>query len=258
MRLATLNVLNGRSLHDGIIDTDRIRAAAAELDVDVLCVQEVDRGQPRSHHIDIIAEMADALGAEYYRFVPALVGTPGDEWRAAHVGDRDERPAYGVGLISRWPVRSWRVLRLFASGLRAPVLIPGTRAKVMMLDDEPRVVLAAVIDLPGGPVTVATTHLSFVPGWNVRQLRITQRALRQLPGPRLLLGDLNIPAWLLSGVSRWKSLAKLPTYPVGGPHIQFDHALAEPISSLPPVVGVETPELPISDHRALVVTFAPH
>ena len=38
--------------------------------------------------------------------------------------------------------------------------------------DEPRVLLAAVVDAPFGRLTIATTHLSFVPGWNVWQLRI--------------------------------------------------------------------------------------
>jgi hypothetical protein len=41
--------------------------------------------------------------------------------------------------------------------------------RVLFLPDEPRVLLAAVLDTPEGPVTAATTHLSFVPGWNVRQ-----------------------------------------------------------------------------------------
>ena len=53
---------------------------------------------------------------------------------------------------------------------------------MILLRDEPRVLLAAILDTPYGDVTVAATHLSFVPGWNVRQLRSSVRALRTLPG----------------------------------------------------------------------------
>jgi hypothetical protein len=67
-------------------------------------------------------------------------------------------------------VTSWHVTRLPASPLRSPVLLPGTR-RVIWLQDEPRVGLAAVVQAPDGPITVGTTHLSFVPGWNGKQLR---------------------------------------------------------------------------------------
>jgi endonuclease/exonuclease/phosphatase family metal-dependent hydrolase len=127
---------------------------------------------------------------------------------------------------------------------------------VILLDDEPRVVLAAVLDSPVGELTVATTHLSFVPGWNARQLRLAISGLRKLPAPRILLGDLNMPAWAIGAVSPWRSLARISTYPVDAPRIQFDHVLADPANGLPPVAGVEAPMLPLSDHRALVVTLA--
>jgi endonuclease/exonuclease/phosphatase family metal-dependent hydrolase len=257
MRLATFNLLHGRSLADGVVDADRLRAAVAAIDADVLGIQEVDRGQPRSHGLDLTAEVAAALGAVDHRFAPSLIGTPGHRWRAATgEGNGAGEPAYGVGLASRWPVRSWHVLRLAASRLRSPVLLPGRRSRVILLDDEPRVVLAAVVETPAGPITVATTHLSFVPGWNARQLRLAVAGLSALPAPRLLLGDLNMPAWAVALVSPWRQLARLPTYPAHAPRIQFDHALGDPDGGFPPVVGVEAPALPLSDHRALVVTLA--
>jgi endonuclease/exonuclease/phosphatase family metal-dependent hydrolase len=40
-------------------------------------------------------------------------------------------------------------------------------------------------------LTVANTHLSFVPGWNRVQLRRLTRDLRGFPGPRVLMGDLS-------------------------------------------------------------------
>ena len=51
-----------------------------EIDADVIGLQEVDRFQPRSGGVDQTAVVADALGAEHWRFVPALHGTPGEDW----------------------------------------------------------------------------------------------------------------------------------------------------------------------------------
>jgi endonuclease/exonuclease/phosphatase family metal-dependent hydrolase len=104
-------------------------------------------------------------------------------------------------------------------------------------------------------MTVATTHLSFVPGWNVRQLHGTQRALRELPAPQFLIGDLNVPGRLLRPVSDWRMLASRPTYPATRTRMQFDHVLLDPkgAAGIPPVHTSETPTLEISDHRPLIV-----
>ena len=49
MRLATFNILHGRSSHDGVVDAGPARATACSaLDADVLALQEVDLDQPRS------------------------------------------------------------------------------------------------------------------------------------------------------------------------------------------------------------------
>jgi len=272
MRLGTFNLLHGRSLSDGRVDAPRLREAVAGLEVDVLGIQEVDRNQPRSAGLDLTVEVAAAVGpspggagradvtrdaAPAHRFTPALVGTPGSAWRAATDDDADggDQPGYGIGLVSRWPVLSWHTERLGAAPLRSPIVVPGSKASVVLLHDEPRVLLAAVLDSPAGPLTVATTHLSFVPGWNLRQLRQVVRALRRLPGPRVLLGDLNIPAHIAWPVSRWTALARVPTYPADAPRIQFDHVLADPQDSarLPAVRSVEARRTALSDHRALVV-----
>ncbi|HEU4422593.1 MAG TPA: endonuclease/exonuclease/phosphatase family protein [Pilimelia sp.] len=260
MRLATFNVMHGRSLHDGRVDAARFTEAIAGLDADVLALQEVDRGQSRSGHLDLTALAAQALGAPAYRFAAALVGTPGERFRAL-VGDDDggREPAFGVGLVTRWPVRSWHVTRLTGAPVRSPILAGGPGGRLMLLRDEPRVVLAAVIEGPAGPFTAATTHLSFVPGWNVGQLRRTVRALRLLPGPRVLLGDLNMPGRLAALVSGWLPLARCATYPAPWPQLQLDHLLLDRRggAAWPPVVAASAPPLPLSDHRPLVVQVGP-
>jgi endonuclease/exonuclease/phosphatase family metal-dependent hydrolase len=114
--------------------------------------------------------------------------------------------------------------------------------------------VAAVLDRrPGeGPSTVATCHLSFVPGVNVGQLRAVCRWLRTLPGPRVLIGDLNLPGGLPARVSRWPQLARVPTYPSWRPRVQWDHALGDGIDPAA-ATRVQAVGLPVSDHRALLV-----
>jgi endonuclease/exonuclease/phosphatase family metal-dependent hydrolase len=254
VRLATFNVLHGRSLDDGRVDPDRYCAALAALNADVVGLQEVDLDQPRSSRLDLTALAAEALGAADHRFAAAVVGTPGVAFTAA-VGPAGAPPAtgepqYGVALVSRFPVRRWLVHRLPAAPTRAPIPVGGGR--VMMLPDEPRVLRAGVLDTPYGPVTAATTHLSFVPGWNVYQLRRVVRALRALPGPRVLLGDLNLPARVAQVVSGWRVAAQLPTYPARMPRIQLDHVLVDPTAAAR-IGPACTPPTSISDHRPLVV-----
>jgi hypothetical protein len=98
VRLATLNLLNGVSLQDRTVAPARLAQAVRLLRADVLGLQEVDRGQPRSHGADLTAAVAAATGAQHWRFVPALVGTPGGSWRAAtDEDDETTGPAYGIG-----------------------------------------------------------------------------------------------------------------------------------------------------------------
>ena len=253
MRLASFNLLHGRSLSDGQVEVERLSDAVRELDVDVLGLQEVDRGQSRSSSRDLTREAAEVMGTEHWRFVPALVGTPGGAWRAAVDADHEgAEPSYGIGLVSKYPVQEWHVIRLAAAPVKSPVMLPGTK-QVMWLQDEPRIGLAAVVQTPSGVITVATTHLSFVPVWNGVQLRKLCARLAQLPGPRILLGDLNMPPPFPRALSGWRSLAKVKTYPANDPKIQLDHVLAS--GDVGPVRSVDTPELPLSDHRALVITL---
>lgn len=192
------------------------------------------------------------MGAADWRFQPALVGEPGGRWRAAtgEAGEEDE-PGYGVGIVSRLPVLRWHVLRLTAAPVKAPVFVPGGKGRVILLPDEPRIVLAA--DLAS--VRVATTHLSFVPGYNLVQLRRATQWLASLgPEPCALLGDLNVPGPFPALASSWRPLARARTYPADRPTLQIDHALGR--GPLPPVVGTATPHLPLSDHLALVVDLA--
>lgn len=255
MRLATWNVFHGRNPVDGVVDASRLAAAVEDLDVDVLALQEVDRGQPRSGMVDVTDVAARAMGAVDARFVPTVVGDPATSWRPA--GEEDlglSRDGYGVALLSRFPVVSWHVLRLApAPVVRMPIPVPGMR-QVLWLRDEPRAVVAAILRTPAGPVSVACTHLSFVPGVNAAQLRRGMRWLRALPGPHVLMGDLNLPAGLVGPLTGARLLARVTTYPRSRPRLQVDHVVGD--GALPPVASVSVPQPPVSDHLPVVVHLA--
>lgn len=250
MRIATFNVLHGRSIEDGWVDAARFQGAIAALDADLLALQEVDRCQARSGLLDLPGLAAAAGGAAAWRFTAAAIGTAG-RWRPARAGDEVAwGPAYGVVLLSRYPVTDFCELRFPAAPVRSPVLLPGS-GRVRLLRDEPRVAVVALLDTPAGPLTVAATHLSFVQVWNAAQLAGLAAALRRFPAPQILMGDLNLPGALPRLVTGWPSLARRPTFPSPRPRLQIDHVLAS--GRLPPVRSVETPRLAVSDHLPLVV-----
>lgn len=252
VRVATWNILHGRAPGNGVVDAARLERAVRDLDADVLALQEVDRGQARSGFLDLTAVAARAMGAARSRFVPTVIGDPATRWRPADDADLEATDGgYGIALLTRHEVQAWHLLRLAPSSrVRAPVLVPGAR-RVLWLRDEPRAVLAATLSTPAGVLTVACTHLSYVPGVNMRQLRQATRWLRQLPGPRLLLGDLNLPAALVSRLTGGRLLARARSYPAGRPVIQLDHVVGD--GELPPARAVQVPRPPLSDHAPLVV-----
>lgn len=250
MRVATFNILHGRSVHDGVISLDRLRAAIRQIDADVLGLQEVDLDQPRSEMADLTAVASAAMGAVAHRFVAALAGTPGATWIAATGREQPGTAAYGIALLSRYEARNWQVLRLPRIPMRFPMYLPGPQ-RVAIVREEPRAVVLAQLATPSGPVTVANTHLSFVPGWNRVQMQYLRRNLAALAGPRILLGDLNMTPPAAAQWARMRPLGTAATFPADAPTRQLDHVLTDATGIT--AAGCEAPLLPISDHRALVV-----
>jgi endonuclease/exonuclease/phosphatase family metal-dependent hydrolase len=250
VRIATFNILHGRSMEDGRVDVDRLADAVKTLDADVLGLQEVDRDQPRSMNADLTAVAAEAMGAVDSQFVAALSGTPGGTWMAATGEEQPGSASYGIALLSRLPVISWRVVRLPASTVRLPVWFRGMKAPKFVCD-EPRVAVAAVLEGPGGQFTVANTHLSYVPGWNGLQLRRLVRSLAGTREPLVLMGDLNMQPQRAARLSGLRPIATAATFPAPVPRRQLDHVLVRgPLRATGPAAALH---LPLSDHRALVV-----
>jgi len=304
VRLATYNLLHGTTVLGGMAEPARdasgkvvgpplvaddlpLRAAVAQLDADVIGLQEVDVDQPRSGGAHQVRSVAEAIGAQHWHFAASVSGTPGDahwdpadvrhddsshphlRWLPAHekvgpvgppvesgdTSDEDHGPLYGVGLVSRLPVLEWRSTRFAPAPWSLPLMIPAEpRPQFIRVPDEPRAAIAAVIEGTHGPFTVATVHLSFVPGYNIRQLRQLTRWLVGLPRPLVLLGDFNLPGRLPARVTGWERLLRERTYPVMRPRVQLDHVLADGLS--PQQLATAVPEvhlLPVSDHAAVTV-----
>ncbi|MCI2238189.1 endonuclease/exonuclease/phosphatase family protein [Paenibacillus sp. TRM 82003] len=255
MRLATFNILHGRSLEDDRVDVGRYAAAIASLDADVVALQEVDRSQERSARADLTAVAAEALDAGEHRFVAALSGTPGATWMAATGQEQPDEAAYGIALLSRFPVRSWEVVRLPSVPCTVPVVFPGQR-RPKLVRDEPRVAVVAAVEDPstGRCLTVASTHLSFVPGWNSWQLRRLARTLRRSPAPVVLMGDLNLEPEAVRRSTGMRPLVRADTFPVHAPERQLDHVLVGDDGARPlRVHDARARRLPLSDHLALTV-----
>ena len=252
MRLATFNILHGRDRVEERVDLGRFRDAIAALDADVLALQEVDRDQPRSQRADLTALAAEAMGAVAHRFVAAVIGTPGGDWITATGDEPAGGPQYGVALLSRYPARDWQTVRLPRAPLRIPLYAPGHG--LLVLKEEPRVAVAARLDTPLGELSVASTHLSFVPGWNRGQLRRVQRELAARHDRLILMGDLNMAPPAPTRVTGYASLAAHVTFPAHAPTRQIDHVLAHGVT--PTVTATRAVDLAISDHQALVVDIS--
>ena len=245
MRIATWNLLHGLGIPDGKYDHDRLIANAQLFsEMDLVALQEVDCGQPRTqldHQAEIVGE---AMSLPYRAFSPALFGTPGEKWQSAHHPDL---PQFGVALLSRRAPLAIHHFTMKGAPFGAPLFIPNSG--FIYIKDEPRAAVAMEFE----NFVIASTHLSFVPGYNVAQLRKLTKWLKQFGKPAMIAGDLNLPPSLIKKSTRWKSLAQLKTYPKWGPRTQLDYLLVEDPSMWGAITTLPTPSLTISDHLPLLL-----
>jgi len=241
---------------------------------DIYGFQEVDHFLPRSHSRPQMRDIAETLGARDWAMAPSVIGTPGEKWRPLRKDEPEiitnksshlelMHESYGIGIVSKVPVISWHRLNLGNSPIGMPLVVPGDetgkgRPRFIYVRDEPRVAIAAVLE--NGWVII-NTHLSFVPGFNLAQLRKIKRWARKLGEENkcrvVIMGDLNLPKNLPVIASDWISLVQQNTYPSWGAKIQFDYILAQglregkyhPIDTSTLAIS----HLGISDHLPLAV-----
>jgi endonuclease/exonuclease/phosphatase family metal-dependent hydrolase len=224
-----------------------LHRAIAALSTDVIAVQEIDFKLPRSGSVNQITEVASAMGAKDWAFAPSIIGTPGEKWRKLSGGDAkliDNNSSevlagsYGIGIASKIKVLKWHRLELGNSPIGMPLVVPtesetSSRPKLraIYVHDEPRLALAATLE---NGFTIVNTHLSFVPGVNLAQLKKLKKWALQIGEETntkaLLVGDLNLPKSLPVALSKWRSLVSQNTYPSWGAKVQFDYILSNELT----------------------------
>jgi endonuclease/exonuclease/phosphatase family metal-dependent hydrolase len=226
-----------------ISDSSALIAAVQSLDSDIYAFQEVDHFLPRSQSRPQMRDIAESIGARDWAMGPSVIGTPGESWRKLNLSEPEiisnssihselMHETYGIGIVSKIPVLQWHRLNLGNSPIGLPLIVPGDetrkgKPRFIYVKDEPRLALAAVLE---NGFTVVNTHLSFVPGFNLAQLRRVKKwalDIAEETGTRaIVVGDLNLPNNLPVVASHWKSLVTQKTYPSWGSKIQFDYILS--------------------------------
>ena len=226
-----------------VADSGLLTRAVQSLDSDVMAFQEVDHFLPRSESRPQMRDIAESIDARDWAMAPSVIGTPGESWRKLGPSEPEiitsasshaelMHESYGIGIVSKIPVVSWHRLNLGNSPLGLPLVVPGDetgkgKPRFIYVKDEPRLALAAVLE---NGFTIVNTHLSFVPGFNLAQLRRVKKwalSIAEETGTRaIVMGDLNLPKNLPVLRSSWKSLVTQNTYPSWGGKIQFDYILS--------------------------------
>lgn len=230
MRVVTFNAQHGW-VGGEPAGVAQVSDAVAALDADLVALQEVDVGDPRSGGVDQPAAVAAAIG--------------GTSTFAA----QREGGTTGVALVARGSITDVDVLRFVSRRgpkrdrpVSVPLVRPARRA----------IVLARATV---GPLSVSVTsaHLDLVRPVSHGQLERVVAALAARPGPRLLLGDLNRRSGWVGPTCAAVGLDLLaddtPTHPVSSPVRRIDHLATSGLV----VSRVEVVQLAVSDHRALVV-----
>ena len=203
------------------MDIEVLATWCAGLDADVLALQEVDVGLPRSGGVDTVAAVAEASGGEAF-FAPALEIDGG---------------RYGNALIVKGSLHETEVIRL-----------------ERVRGDERRSLGLARVQLSAGEVTIGFTHLAVNPFSARRQLRAAAAAAAQRGSPTILLGDFNLDGFDARRVlQRANSPLELcgpmaPSFPAARPLRRIDHICVGGLSAGP---TEPLARAPVSDHLAV-------
>ncbi|HEX7168814.1 MAG TPA: endonuclease/exonuclease/phosphatase family protein [Acidimicrobiales bacterium] len=223
LRVVSFNIQHGQRGDATGVDIALTGSVVAALKPDVLALQEVDVGVPRSAMVDEAAEVAAACGLDHL-FAPATaVGGVG---------------RYGNALCVRGSLDAPEVRRLPRRRFRS----------------EPRSVGIARVRVDDVTVTVAATHLSIHREEVFDQLRACVSWLVARPGPWVLVGDLNllpdevVPT--VEGAGLTLADTSVPTFPAASPRIRIDHVA---VGGGLRIAAIDVAETPASDHRPLVV-----
>ena len=218
----SFNIQHGLRGDGTRVDIGLTGSVAAALKPDVLALQEVDVGVPRSGAVDEAAEVAAAAGMAHVFGPAARVGVVGQ---------------YGNAVLARGTIEDVAVRRLPRRRFRS----------------EPRAVVLARVSIGGLAFTVGATHLSIHREEVFAQLHAALAWTVARPAPWVFVGDLNLlphevqPAMEAAGLTLAGGEA---TFPASAPRIRIDHVA---VGGGLQVESVEVAETAASDHRPLVV-----
>jgi endonuclease/exonuclease/phosphatase family metal-dependent hydrolase len=206
---------------DGRFDPQRVAGVLQEISADIIALQEVPLGGPRSPNVLDILQQATGYHA---------VEGP---------TDISPKRRYGNAVLSRYPIIATRTIDLSF----------GSR--------EPRGALDADVDCHGHPLRVIATHLGLRPAERRDQIRRLLQVFDTDEMPVILLGDVN--EWFVWGrclrwlVSHFEAVPAPATFPSRWPLFALDRIWIRPRHRL---VHVERHVTPLSrvasDHLPLI------
>lgn len=204
LRFASWNVRHFLGM-DRRIMPGRIVAMLGSLDADVIAVQELDVGQPRSGRIDQPTFIAEALGMQ-------LVFCKTVDYRGGE---------YGHALFTRLTTRETTIVPLPRLGA-----------------SEPRAMIEVMLSVGSSPLRVFSTHLSLSAPERAAQARTIATRLAGWRGATAFLGDLNagpgqigyqeLADGVLRDPMRRLELRRRCTWPAPWPFRALDHVLLSP------------------------------
>ncbi|NPV80782.1 MAG: hypothetical protein HPY52_10980 [Firmicutes bacterium] len=232
---------------------------------DVVALQEVDRWRLRSGRVDQVRQLGESLGY-HYAYAPAFSSLEAD-------GRKGE---YGNALLSRLPILSWDVVRLWHRSIPFPgeplwvieprccfiaqlQLIPSglPDLPVPSQADLPTQIDSSTQDIPN--ITVMGLHLSTTEDQRARQLEhIADLVSERCDFPLVLMGDFNAGHEELN-TSRLSGLLTnilagnpIPTFPEGeAAQTAIDHIFVSRQWAIN-AVWVVSDRLGRSDHNPIV------
>jgi endonuclease/exonuclease/phosphatase family metal-dependent hydrolase len=231
VRVLTYNIHHGEGM-DGHFDLPRLARVIEGTRADLVALQEIDQGTQRASGVNELTELG-RLTRFHTAFGKAMDFQGG---------------AYGIGVLSRWPLRHVEIHPL-----------PGPP------DREPRTSLTVTVRMnkTGPLVRFTSTHLDSGRdlGNRVVQAAELNRVLAHDDGmPAILAGDLNSglqteAMQVLGGVwTRVSPDEPPPLAPTGRPG-RVDHVLVRPFTGWK-VVDSSVVDAPIaSDHRPVLVVL---
>lgn len=225
VRILAYNIHHGAGM-DEVLDLERVAALIRDVDPDLVALQEIDSATARTGGIDQAAELGRLTGLTsiFGGFMEYQGG------------------AYGMALLSRWPVEASENLRL-PDG------------------DEPRTSVAARVRSPTTGRSLRFVGIHFYRA-EAERLAQAMRLEEHLAGdsvPTILAGDFNSTpgsAVMVHLARGWSVVPKGDdrlTYPSYAPEREIDFVLVRPAPRFEILSTRVLDEPVVSDHRPVVV-----